>query len=235
MRKENNEMIYISEPQHADEIDQRKSMYPSIMRVIKNQPKFIFTEDYSHSFIYVLDGELELISDGFKIKSIKGACFAVPGVFTIESSSNYTAIQIEKLGYLGMFGATQIEKKGRLAYIDGCSDTTLFQPARMGDPVLNYLHFPKQITQTQHLHPSIRFGIVTKGSGVAWKGTNCSDPGWEIELKKGGIFCLNESAIHSFKTKDSEMDIVAFHPDSDTGPTDQNHAMINRTYINHGK
>jgi len=31
------------------------------------------------------------------------------------------------------------------------------------------------------------------------------------------------------------MDIIAYHPDSDFGPTDIDHPMLNRTYINHGK
>ena len=46
---------------------------------------------------------------------------------------------------------------------------------------------------------------------------------------------LVEQELHSFKTSDNYMDIIAFHPDSDTGPTDGNHSMINRTFIDHGK
>jgi hypothetical protein len=28
------------------------------------------------------------------------------------------------------------------------------------------------------------------------------------------------------------MDVIAFHPDSDFGPEDENHPMINRTIVN---
>jgi hypothetical protein len=27
------------------------------------------------------------------------------------------------------------------------------------------------------------------------------------------------------------MDVIAFHPDSDWGPTDEKHPMLNRTYL----
>lgn len=36
---------------------------------------------------------------------------------------------------------------------------------------------------------------------------------------------------HSFFTDDSEMDVIAYHPDSDTGPTHDDHPMINRTIV----
>jgi len=36
---------------------------------------------------------------------------------------------------------------------------------------------------------------------------------------------------HRFRTVDSTMTVIAFHPDGDWGPTDHTHTMINRTYI----
>jgi hypothetical protein len=45
------------------------------------------------------------------------------------------------------------------------------------------------------------------------------------------MFCLEEHELHKFKTENSEMKLVVYHPDSDWGPTDQNHTMLNRTYI----
>jgi hypothetical protein len=44
-------------------------------------------------------------------------------------------------------------------------------------------------------------------------------------------FCLEEQELHRFRTKNNEMRIIAFHPDGDWGPTDENHVMINRTYV----
>ena len=49
------------------------------------------------------------------------------------------------------------------------------------------------------------------------------------------MFCLPEGDVHSFKTSTQIMDIIAYHPDSDFGPTDENHPMLNKTLINHGK
>jgi quercetin dioxygenase-like cupin family protein len=55
----------------------------------------------------------------------------------------------------------------------------------------------------------------------------------EIDLVPGVMFALEEKELHRFRTSDSEevMKIIAFHPDGDWGPTDENHTMINRTYI----
>ena len=36
---------------------------------------------------------------------------------------------------------------------------------------------------------------------------------------------------HCFRTEDSGMCVIAYHPDSDFGPTDDEHPMINRTIV----
>ncbi len=55
-------------------------------------------------------------------------------------------------------------------------------------------------------------------------------------LSPGGVFLLEEGELHSFATPPGgHMEIVAFHPDSDWGPTDDDHPMLNRTYIKHGQ
>ena len=111
----------------------------------------------------------------------------------------------------------------------------------MGDPCLNHLHFPDHITQTPHTHPSHRIGIVAKGNG------ECITPFGNLPLIAGMIFIIKEwdgSSIakgndgkshpvgtHKFDTKDESMDVIAFHPDSDFGPTDIEHPMINRTIV----
>jgi quercetin dioxygenase-like cupin family protein len=134
------------------------------------------------------------------------------------------------LFYIGGFvgqqvGGVKVEKKGRLKYIDGCTDSVLIPNPKLGDPVLNHLHFPAGIDQTFHTHPSIRLGIVLRGNGVA------SFPDGEHALATGDIFCLEVGERHRFRTPDEGMDIIAFHPDSDMGPTDEDHPMINRTII----
>jgi hypothetical protein len=134
-----------------------------------------------------------------------------------------------------------LENTGRLKYIDGCTDTLLIPPVKMGDPCLNHLHFPVNIDQTQHTHPSHRIGVVTDGHG------RCLTPFGDMPLTKGMIFVIKEwdgvtfsegldgkmypNGQHAFETRESTMDVVAFHPDSDFGATDVNHPMINRTIV----
>lgn len=120
-----------------------------------------------------------------------------------------------------------IEKRGRLQYIDGCSDSVLLPPPKLGDPCLNLLYFPTNIKQTEHTHPSIRVGAIASGSGfcLLHDGT---DP---VPLTAGDLFVIPQDLIHSFETKDDDMRVIAFHPDSDCGPTDESHPMINKTII----
>ncbi len=134
-----------------------------------------------------------------------------------------------------------IEPEGRLKYIDGCTDSLLIPPVKLGDPCLNHLHFPKGITQTPHTHPSHRIGIVARGSG------ECVTPFGNLPLYEGMIFVIKEwdgeshdvaldgtnqpNGTHKFNTYDEAMDVIAFHPDSDFGPTDITHPMINRTIV----
>lgn len=133
---------------------------------------------------------------------------------------------------IGMYGykgqtvlGVPVEEEGRLQYIDGCTDSLLIYAPRLGDPCVNHLHFPPGIDQTFHTHPSIRLGYVLRGSGKA-----CFADG-ERDLKQGDIFCIDVNELHRFRTPDGVMDIIAFHPDSDTGPTDEDHPMKNRTII----
>jgi hypothetical protein len=124
-----------------------------------------------------------------------------------------------------------IEAEGRLAYIDGCSDTILVSPARLGDAVLNFLHFPPGIEQSVHSHPSIRLGVVARGGGQAY-GPGPGGEEWCLPLAPGSVFLLAPHEMHAFRTTPARhaMDVIAYHPDSDWGPTDGVHPMLNRTY-----
>lgn len=58
------------------------------------------------------------------------------------------------------------------------------------------------------------------------------------DLSKGGDLTNHIEILegipgtHSFNTGDtSSMDVIAWHPDSDFGPTDEDHPMINRTIV----
>ncbi|MBL4846693.1 MAG: AraC family ligand binding domain-containing protein [Planctomycetes bacterium] len=106
----------------------------------------------------------------------------------------------------------------------------LVPPARLGAPCFNALYFPAETRQTQHTHPSLRAGIVVSGEGV------CKTPNGDHALVPGRIFFLPPETWHAFHTGDdggqrSALTVIAFHPDSDFGPTDDDHPMLNRTYF----
>ncbi|MFN7323237.1 MAG: AraC family ligand binding domain-containing protein [Sphingomonadales bacterium] len=161
--------------------------------------------------------------------------FCVPSPLRIQAVSAPTeqhcdsgnaALIIVRHGYRGLFSVGgPIEDRGRLRYIDGCSDTLLICPPRLGEPCLNFLHFPKNISQTMHTHPSIRVGVVARGSGV------CKTPSGDFDLRPGMLWLLPEDTPHSFFTYEETMDVIAWHPDSDTGPSDEDHPMVNRTIV----
>ena len=94
----------------------------------------------------------------------------------------------------------------------------------MGDPCLNFLHVPTSVDQTPHTHPTL-CGYVVSGSG-----TVVVEDG-EASLEAGMIFLLMPDVLHSFHTQNAELRIVIFHPDSDFGPSDEVHPMLNRTFI----
>ncbi|MEK6825822.1 MAG: cupin domain-containing protein [Nanoarchaeota archaeon] len=150
--------------------------------------------------------------------SVQGAAKIISnGLGIVNSSGNY-------LGF-NVFGGP-IEEKGKLRYIDGCTDTLLVPPVRIGDPCLNHLHFPPNIVQTPHTHPSIRTGLIYKGRG------ECIIPGDQnISLTPDNVFIIKTDTVHSFNTNNSSMDVISYHPDSDVGMTDSDHPMINRTLV----
>ncbi len=99
-------------------------------------------------------------------------------------------------------------------------------PVRLGDPCLNALFFPENIDQTAHTHPSMRVGMVIEGRG------SCVTPEREYALLPGKIFIIHEDGNHRFRTgPGAKMTVVAYHPDSDFGPQDEDHPMINRTIV----
>lgn len=117
------------------------------------------------------------------------------------------------------------EAFGRLRYIDGCSDSLLISPALRGQPCLNLLHLPPGTAQTAHTHPSDRVGIIVAGRGV------CKTPAGDTPLEPGMFWYIPTDTVHSFHTEEIGLDVIAWHPDSDFGPSDDQHPMINRTIV----
>lgn len=173
---------------------------------------------YGYAF---LPCSIDCGSGHFEVKP--GHFFAVPDWIRITGGMG---VLIERVGFRGMFQlGGPIEDRGRLAYIDGCNDTLLIGPLVKGDPCLNHLHFPAGIRQTSHTHPTVRIGIVAKGRGI------CVTPEETYDLTPGLCWCLPVGGEHCFFTDAETMDIIAWHPDSDTGPWRDDHPMVNRTYV----
>lgn len=118
-----------------------------------------------------------------------------------------------------------LEATGRLSYIDGCTDTLLVCPPRLGAPCLNHLHIPSHTDQSFHTHPSDRLGVILNGNG--W----CDTPNGSLALTPRLAWYIPMGCEHRFRTTDHSLDVIAWHPDSDFGPTDDNHPMINRTIL----
>lgn len=180
-------------------------------------------ENATH-FGYVYDGMLTMNHSSGEFKLKKGMYFSAPGKIDIYGDGE--GIVISRLGYKGFFNiGGPVEDQGRLNYIDGCTDSLLIPPIQMGDSCLNMLYFPTGIDQTIHTHPSMRVGIVIRGQG------ECITPAGTISLHPGCVFVIPTDGEHGFRTKDSEMAVIAYHPDSDFGPTHEFHPMINRTIV----
>eukprot|EP01023_Acetabularia_acetabulum_P058375 TRINITY_DN6890_c0_g1_i1.p1 TRINITY_DN6890_c0_g1~~TRINITY_DN6890_c0_g1_i1.p1 ORF type:complete len:282 (+),score=26.99 TRINITY_DN6890_c0_g1_i1:165-1010(+) len=147
---------------------------------------------------------------------------------TTNPEQKVNVLIVQKVNYKGFHVAGgPIEERGRLRYIDGCSDSILVYPPVCGDPCFNHLHFPQNTDQTQHTHPSVRVGIVCQGEG------DCVTPQSSIKLEEGDIFVIPTNSVHSFKTgRDESMDVISYHPDSDWGPKHEDHPMINKTIVN---
>jgi len=203
-------------------IDLRNTMYPcSGSKVCYSS---YTATPYSTVYGFVIEGEV-ILPNGWIAKPQQYFCYAALDAEVFVTHG--TAVFIERLGFLGqtVLGGP-LEESGRLCYIDGCSDSLLVYPPRSGDPSLNMLFFPPGIDQTFHIHPSVRLGVVVKGSG---KSTLANET---IDLEVGDLFCIEEREYHRFRTDEGQtLTVIAFHPDGDWGPTDQNHTMLNRTYI----
>jgi mannose-6-phosphate isomerase-like protein (cupin superfamily) len=152
-------------------------------------------------------------------------CFAqVPGGASLRDGAG---LVIHTPQYAGLYQAGgPVEDVGRLKYIDGCSDSLLICPAKIGDPCLNLLHLPASIAQTEHTHPSDRIGIILRGAGT------CRTAAGDTPLRGGMFWYIPPEYAHSFHTGPEEsLDVLAWHPDSDFGPSHDAHPMINRTIV----
>jgi len=165
---------------------------------------------------------LDCASGVFDLRA--GMYFSAPGPATVRGGCG---VAIERPGWHGVFLlGGPIEGQGRLRYVDGCTDSLLIPPVIHGDPCLNYLHIPPGTRQSSHTHPSLRVGVIMAGHG------RCVTPGGVIPLTSGTVFVLDAETEHCFHTDEAALVVIAYHPDSDCGPTHVYHPMMNRTFVN---
>ncbi len=174
-------------------------------------------------FGFVLEGHAQLRCSSGVFTLQSGMYCAVPGELTLEHGRGFIVSRPDHQGFIHLGGP--IENRGRLRYIDGCTDSLLIPPVVRGDPCLNLLHLPPNTRQTPHTHPSLRVGLVVRGAGV------CVTDEGQTPLSRGTVFIIPADGLHCFHTDDAELLVVAYHPDSDFGPTDAMHPMINRTIL----
>ena len=201
--------------------DHTLSEFPTAIWAWRDARLMVHAAGTQFGFVQEGPATLECESGTFELRS--GMYFAVSGQCRLHGGSG---LVVSRLNYHGFFHlGGPVEQRGRLRYIDGCSDSLLIPPVAWGDPCLNLLHLPPHTRQSEHTHPSLRVGIVIRGAG------RCVLPDREVALYPGQIFAIRAEQLHCFHTDSSEMAVVAFHPDSDFGPTDERHPMINRTFV----
>lgn len=219
--------------------DYSKNQFPTKLHALVGENIFVFEEGrtyflFQHESFAFINGHFPLPKHHFASATHKDRF--------IQGDKNAHTLIVERIGFDGVFGiGGPIEPTGRLKYIDGCTDSLLIPPVKYGDACFNHLHFPANVNQTMHTHPSIRVGLVTRGDG------ECVTPFGNIPLFPGQIFIIHPETgkvavgvdgelhlhgSHCFRTFDGTMDVIAFHPDSDFGPKDEEHPMINRTIVN---
>lgn len=182
-------------------------------------------------FGYVQRGGITLNQNGTKMPVNAGSWFTSSNgaSFTVGDRARVAVFQRKAYeGYHGPYCAIgYVESFGRLKYINGCHDSLLASPIKKGDPCFSALYMPTGINQTLHTHPSTRCGVIDLGEAV------CETPEAQHQLAPGMIFFLPRDGWHKFRTdlKDTTMRLLAYHPDSDFGATDEDHPMLNRTLV----
>lgn len=141
-------------------------------------------------------------------------------------------------GYDGMNSVGgPLQSYARYKYLGGGFNSVLVHPVKAGDPALHHLLMPANTDQSKdilpngkesgfHTHPSLRVGIILSGSG------ECVVPGLApVKLSKGKVFIIPTNCKHYFRTSLEDLHIIVFHPDSESGMTDENNLMRGNTFV----
>jgi quercetin dioxygenase-like cupin family protein len=179
-------------------------------------------------FGFVHSGEVESTFAGRPVTFSAGTYFTTPAGASLTLGAGARVACFQREGFRAYETVGVVEKSGRLRYIDGCWDSVLVSPPRMGDACLNALWVPQGVHQTMHTHPSTRAGVLVRADG------QCDTDDGAHPLQDGMIFFLPKDVRHKFRTDLGQaqgISLVAYHPDSDTGPSDDEHPMLNRTMV----
>ena len=184
----------------------------------------IFLDEAATHYGFVQEGEISLDCRSGKFRLGEGMYFSLPGEGVLEGEG--CGIVLSRLQQTGFFlVGGPIESTGRLRYIDGCTDSLLIPPVVKGDACLNLLHLPPGTRQTEHTHPSLRAGLIASGTG------RCLTPTGSHNLERGMAFVIPPEGRHCFHTNEESLLVIAYHPDSDFGPENEDHPMVNRTIV----
>ena len=189
--------------------------------------------DYTRGTYYVMLQNASYYSDNVKLEDVNGA-LSINNHFTIKCGKG-TAVVIEYPGLRLLESRYYVQDHlgmGNLSYMDGGTNTTAINPGRLGDPVINYVHFPRGMEQTLHTHPSHRVGMVLSGHGLVETGIYTDGLQEMVELNKGDVFFMQRNVLHNFMCPyDEDVVLFVFAPDSGTGPTDEVNPLKIRTYV----
>lgn len=198
--------------------------FPSVLRTWQGE-SLALPETGTH-FGYVYQGEADLVRTGSAPYRLHGGMyFCLPGGGRIDGTSS-AGLVITRLDYHGMFSlGGPVEPTGRLAYIDGGTNSLLIPPLMLGDPCLNAMYFPPDIDQTMHTHPSYRIGVIIAGKA------EFATPQSVMPVATGHVFLIPAHSPHKFRTHSDQLIAVMFHPDSGTGYSHRDNPMLQRTWV----
>ena len=176
----------------------------------------------------VLLSDCQLDGEDILLKKITAACMLTQ-TYQIDTLENGYAVIISLPGFRSteqVIGQVKPGDLGNLVYMDGATNTNIVNPGRSGDPCVNYVNFPAGMTQTRHVHPSHRVGLVLKGHC-----TTETENGHNVDLQAGDAFYMPRNTWHNFICDDEDMIAFVMHPDSEDGPTDGHNPLKTRTYL----
>lgn len=177
------------------------------------------------TFGYIYEGSAVLFRPGKEPNKLDaGMYFCLPGGGKLEGKSS--GIGISHLNYQSLFSLGAIAPTGEFAYINGGTNSLLIAPVTGGDPCFNAMYFPPGVDQTLHTHPSYRIGMIITGGG------KLEDRQTVLALKPGMTFLIGADSLHKFRTTETNLIAVVFHPDSDIEFTRGDNPMLKRTIVN---